>query len=278
MEENKTVFVTGGSRGIGKEVALKFAENGYNVVINYVSSKTNVEELKSEFESKGVKALVMQADVTDKEAIDNLVKKAIEEFGSIEVLVNNAGITRDNLLMRMSEEEFDKVIEINLKGTYIVTKSVTKYMMKKRKGSIINLSSVVGVAGNAGQCNYSASKAGIIGFTKSIAKELASRNIRSNAVAPGFIETDMTAVLSDEIKENIHNQIPLKRMGTAKEVANLIYFLGSDESSYITGQVINVDGGITEETKNQCQECDILTVGSYITKSDNFQQQIDNLR
>ncbi len=244
MEENKTVFVTGGSRGIGKEVALKYAENGYNVVINYVSSRTNVEELKSEFESKGVKALVMQADVTDKEAIEEVVKKAIEEFGAIDVLVNNAGITRDNLLMRMSEEEFDKVIEINLKGTYIVTKAVTKYMMKKRKGSIINLSSVVGVAGNAGQCNYSASKAGIIGFTKSIAKELASRNIRSNAVAPGFIETDMTAVLSDEVKENIHNQIPLKRMGTAREVANLIYFLGSDESSYITGQVINVDGGM----------------------------------
>ena len=244
MEDNKTVFVTGGSRGIGKEVALKFAENGYNVVINYVSSKTNVEELKSEFESKGVKTLIMQADVTDKEAIDEVVKKAIEEFGSIDVLVNNAGITRDNLLMRMSEEEFDKVIEINLKGTYIVTKAVTKYMMKKRKGSIINLSSVVGVAGNAGQCNYSASKAGIIGFTKSVAKELASRNIRSNAVAPGFIETDMTAVLSDEVKESIHNQIPLKRMGTAKEVANLIYFLGSEESSYITGQVINVDGGM----------------------------------
>ena len=244
MEDNKTVFVTGGSRGIGKEVALKFAENGYNVVINYVSSKTNVEELKSEFESKGVRTLIMQADVTDKEAIDEVVKKAIEEFGSIDVLVNNAGITRDNLLMRMSEEEFDKVIEINLKGTYIVTKAVTKYMMKKRKGSIINLSSVVGVAGNAGQCNYSASKAGIIGFTKSVAKELASRNIRSNAVAPGFIETDMTAVLSDEVKESIHNQIPLKRMGTAKEVANLIYFLGSEESSYITGQVINVDGGM----------------------------------
>ena len=244
MEDNKTVFVTGGSRGIGKEVALKFAENGYNVVINYVSSKTNVEELKSEFESKGVKTLIMQADVTDKEAIDEVVKKAIEEFGSIDVLVNNAGITRDNLLMRMSEEEFDKVIEINLKGTYIVTKAVTKYMMKKRKGSIINLSSVVGVAGNAGQCNYSASKAGIIGFTKSIAKELASRNIRSNAIAPGFIETDMTAVLQDSVKENIYNQIPLKRMGTAKEVANLAYFLGSDESSYITGQVINIDGGM----------------------------------
>ena len=244
MGENKTVFVTGGSRGIGKEVALKFAKNGYNVVINYVSSKTNVEELKEEFESKGVKALVMQADVTDKEAIEEVVKKAIEEFGAIDVLVNNAGITRDNLLMRMSEEEFDKVIEINLKGTYIVTKAVTKYMMKKRNGSIINLSSVVGVAGNAGQCNYSASKAGIIGFTKSIAKELASRNIRSNAVAPGFIETDMTAVLSEDIKDNIYNQIPVKRMGTAKEVANLVYFLGSDESSYITGQVINVDGGM----------------------------------
>ena len=186
----------------------------------------------------------MQADVTNKEAIEELVKKAIEEFGQIDVLVNNAGITKDNLLMRMSEEEFDKVIEINLKGTYIVTKAVTKYMMKKRKGSIINLSSVVGVAGNAGQCNYAASKAGIIGFTKSVAKELASRNIRANAVAPGFIETDMTAILSDEVKENIHNQIPLKRMGTAKEVANLIYFLGSDESAYITGQVINIDGGM----------------------------------
>ena len=244
MEENKTVFVTGASRGIGKEVALKFADKGYNVVINYVSSKTNVEELKEEFEKKGVKALIMQADVTNKEAIEELVKKAIEEFGQIDVLVNNAGITKDNLLMRMSEEEFDKVIEINLKGTYIVTKAVTKYMMKKRKGSIINLSSVVGVAGNAGQCNYAASKAGIIGFTKSVAKELASRNIRANAVAPGFIETDMTAILSDEVKENIHNQIPLKRMGTAKEVANLIYFLGSDESAYITGQVINVDGGM----------------------------------
>ena len=244
MEDCKTVFVTGGSRGIGKEVALTFADNGYNVIINYVSDKTNVEELKKEFESKGVKALIMKADVTDKEGIDVVVKKAIEEFGSIDVLVNNAGITRDNLLMRMSEEEFDKVIEVNLKGTYIVTKAVTKYMMKKRKGSIINLSSVVGVAGNAGQSNYSASKAGIIGFTKSVAKELASRNIRSNAVAPGFIETDMTAVLSNEVKENIHNQIPLKRMGSAKEVAKVIYFLGSDESSYITGQVINVDGGM----------------------------------
>ena len=244
MEERKVAFITGGSRGIGKEVATKFAENGYNIVINYVSDKTNVEQLRNEWESKGVKTLILKADVKKTEEVENVVKTAIDTFGKIDVLVNNAGITRDNLLMRMSEEEFDKVIETNLKGTFIVTKAVTKYMMKKRSGSIINLSSVVGVAGNAGQCNYSASKAGVIGFTKSVAKELASRNIRANAVAPGFIETDMTAVLSDAVKENIHNQIPLKRMGTAKEVANLIYFLGSDESSYITGQVINVDGGM----------------------------------
>ena len=244
MEEKKVVFVTGASRGIGKEVALKYAENGYNVVINYASDKTDVESLKKEFEEKNVETIIEKADVTNSNQIEELVKKAIEKFGKIDVLVNNAGITKDNLLMRMSEEEFDKVIEVNLKGTYIVTKAVTKYMMKKRNGSIINLSSVVGVAGNAGQTNYSASKAGIIGFTKSVAKELASRNIRANAVAPGFIETDMTAVLPDTVKENIHNQIPLKRMGTAKEVANLIYFLGSEESSYITGQVINIDGGM----------------------------------
>lgn len=245
MKENRTVFITGGGRGIGKEVALKFAENGYNIVTNYVSDKTDVEALKKEFEEKGVKSLIIKADVTDSEAIESLVKKAIEEFESIDVLVNNAGITKDNLLMRMSEEEFTKVIDVNLKGTYIVTKIVSKYMMKKRQGSIINLSSVVGVVGNAGQCNYSASKAGIIGFTKSIAKELASRNIRANAVAPGFIETDMTAILGENVKENIYNQIPLKRMGKAKEVANLVYFLGTEESSYITGQVISVDGGMT---------------------------------
>lgn len=242
--ENKVVFVTGGSRGIGKEVANKFAENGYNIVTNYVSDKTDVESLKKEWEEKGVKTLILKADVTKSEEVENVVKQAIEKFGKIDVLVNNAGITRDNLLIRMPEEDFDKVIETNLKGTFIVTKIVTKYMMKKRSGSIINLSSVVGVAGNAGQCNYSASKAGVIGFTKSIAKELSSRNIRANAVAPGFIETDMTAVLPDSVKENIHNQIPLNRMGTAKEVANLVYFLGSEQSTYITGQVINIDGGM----------------------------------
>ena len=244
MEEKKTVLVTGGSRGIGKEVALKFAENGYDVILNYVSDKTDVDGLTKELKDKGAESLILKADVSNAEEVENVVKQAIEKFGKIDVLVNNAGITKDNLLMRMSEEEFDKVIEINLKGTFIVTKAVTKYMMKKRQGSIVNLSSVVGVAGNSGQCNYSASKAGIIGFTKSIAKELASRNIRANAVAPGFIATDMTSVLSDAVKENINGQIPLKRMGTAKEVAELIYFLGSEKSSYVTGQVINVDGGM----------------------------------
>ena len=187
MEERKTVLVTGGSRGIGKEVALKFAEEGYDVIINYVSEKTDVEALKKEFEEKGAETLILKADVSKEVEVQEVIKQAIEKFGKIDVLVNNAGITRDNLLMRMSEEDFDKVLEINLKGTFIVTKAVTKYMMKKRSGSIINLSSVVGVSGNAGQCNYSASKAGIIGFTKSVAKELASRNIRANAVAPVFI-------------------------------------------------------------------------------------------
>ena len=244
MEERKVVLVTGGSRGIGKEVAEVYAENGYDVVINYVSDKTDIEGIKKEFEGKGVKCLLVKADVSKAEDVEKMVEESIKEFGKIDVLVNNAGITRDTLLMRMSEEDFDKVIEINLKGTYLVTKAVTKYMMKKRSGSIINLASVVGLVGNAGQCNYSASKAGIIGFTKSVAKELASRNIRANAVAPGFIATDMTSVLSDSVKENINAQIPLKRMGTAREVAEVIYFLGSDKSSYITGQVINIDGGM----------------------------------
>ena len=244
MSERKTVLVTGAARGIGKEVALKFADQGYNVVINYVSDNTDVNALKQEFQEKNVECLIIKADVSNAEEVTKLVEKSIEKFEKIDVLVNNAGITKDNLLLRMTEEEFDKVIEINLKGTYLVTKAVSKYMMKKRQGSIINLSSVVGVSGNAGQCNYSASKAGIIGFTKSVAKELASRNIRVNSVAPGFIATDMTAVLPDNVKETINNQIPLKRIGSAKEVAELIYFLGSDLSSYITGQVINIDGGM----------------------------------
>ena len=224
---------------------MKFAENGYKIIINYVSDKTDTEQLKKELLQAGAAdILLIKADVSNSEDVKNMVKETIEKFEKIDVLVNNAGITKDNLLMRMSEEEFDKVIQINLKGTYLVTKEVTRYMMKKKKGSIVNLASVVGVAGNAGQCNYAASKAGIIGLTKSVAKELASRNIRANAVAPGFIETDMTNVLKDEIKENINSQIPLKRMGTAREVAELVYFLGEDSSSYITAQVINVDGGM----------------------------------
>lgn len=244
MEENKVALITGAARGIGKAIAKKFAENGYNVVINYVSAKTDIKTLTKEFEDLGVKVLLVKADVSNKEEAEGLVNQTIEKFGKIDVLVNNAGITKDNLLMRMSEEDFEKVLDINLKGTFLITKFATKYMMKKRYGSIVNLASVVGVAGNAGQCNYSASKAGVIGFTKSIAKELASRNIRANAVAPGFIKTDMTDVLSDNVKENINSQIPLKRMGTAEEVAKLVYFLGTAESSYITGQVINVDGGM----------------------------------
>lgn len=244
MEENKVALITGAARGIGKAIAKKFAENGYNVVINYVSAKTDIKTLTKEFEDLGVKVLLVKADVSNKEEAEGLVNQTIEKFGEIDVLVNNAGITKDNLLMRMSEEDFEKVLDINLKGTFLITKFATKYMMKKRCGSIVNLASVVGVAGNAGQCNYSASKAGVIGFTKSIAKELASRNIRANAVAPGFIKTDMTDVLSDNVKENINSQIPLKRMGTAEEVAKLVYFLGTAESSYITGQVINVDGGM----------------------------------
>ena len=244
MEERKVVLITGGSRGIGKSIALKYAEEGYNIVINYISSKTDVTELEKEFNEKGVRSLILRADVSNTDEVDNLVKKAIEKFGRIDVLVNNAGITRDGLLMRMKEEDFDRVVEINLKGTFIVTKAVIPYMVKKREGNIINLASVVGVTGNAGQCNYSASKAGIIGFTKSVAKELASRNIRVNAVAPGFIDTDMTSVLNEDIKKNINSQIPMKRMGTSKERANVVYFLGSEASSYITGQVINIDGGM----------------------------------
>ena len=209
-----------------------------------MSDKTNVEELKKKFEELKVECLIEKADVSKSEEVEQIVKKTIEKFKKIDVLINNAGITRDGLLMRMKEEDFDKVIEINLKGTFLVTKSVIPYMLKKRDGKIINLASVVGVTGSAGQCNYSASKAGIIGFTKSIAKELASRNIRANAIAPGFIDTDMTSVLSDEVKDSINAQIPMKRMGTAQEIANVAYFLGCEESSYITGQVINIDGGM----------------------------------
>ena len=247
MEESKkVVLITGGSRGIGKQVAIKFAEQNFNIAINYVSEKTDLKALEEEIKlhNENIEILFIKANVASYEEAEDMVKQAIDKFGKIDVLVNNAGITKDALLMRMKEEDFDKVIQVNLKGTFNVTKAVVPSMIKKKGGAIVNLSSVVGVTGNAGQCNYSASKAGIIGFTKSLARELASRNIRANAVAPGFIKTDMTEVLSDSVKQGIDMQIPLKRMGTAEEVANVIYFLGSEQSSYITGQVINIDGGM----------------------------------
>ena len=243
--DKKVALITGGSRGIGKKIAEKFARNGYNIVINYVSEKTDVNKLESDLSQNGkVEVLCIKCDVTDFNSCQEMVKEAVDKFGKIDVLINNAGITKDNLLMRMKEEDFDKVIDVNLKGTFNMTKNVISYMMKKRSGRIVNISSVVGVSGNSGQANYAASKAGIIGFTKSVAKELASRNILANAVAPGFIETDMTDVLSESVKESIYSQIPLKKMGKPEEVANAVYFLGSDENTYITGQVLNVDGGM----------------------------------
>ena len=244
MEDRKVVLITGGTRGIGKSVAERFAKEGYNLVLNYVSENTDIESIKNNFKEYGNEVLILKADVSKFDECENLVKETIAKFGKIDVLVNNAGITKDGLIAMMKEEAFDRVIDINLKGTFNMTRNIVPYMMKKRCGNIVNISSVVGVAGNAGQSNYAASKAGIIGFTKSLAKELSARNIRVNAVAPGFIDTDMTSVLTDKVKENIYAQIPLKRMGDAKEVANVVYFLSNDESSYITGQVINVDGGM----------------------------------
>lgn len=245
MGDNKVALITGGSRGIGEKIAEKYASEGYNLVINYVSNIENIEELSNKIKgNSNIEILFIQADVTNFEACENMVKEAVEKLGHIDVVVNNAGITKDGLLMRMKEEEFDRVIEVNLKGTFNVTKSAIPYMMKQKYGRIVSISSVVGVSGNAGQANYSASKAGIIGFTKSVAKELASRNILANCVAPGFIKTDMTDVLSDSVKESINAQIPLKKMGTAEEVAKAVYFLGNEENTYITGQVLNVDGGM----------------------------------
>ena len=245
MSDNKVALITGGSRGIGEKIAEKFATEGYNLVINYVSNIENVEELEARIKGNAnIEILFVQSDVTSFESCENMINKAIEKFGHIDVVVNNAGITKDGLLMRMKEEDFDKVINVNLKGTYNVTKNAIPHMMKQKYGRIVNISSVVGVSGNAGQANYAASKAGIIGFTKSVAKELASRNILANCVAPGFIKTDMTDVLSDSVKESINAQIPLKKMGTAEEVAKAVYFLGNEENTYITGQVLNVDGGM----------------------------------
>ena len=244
MSENKVALITGATRGIGREIALELAENGMDIAINYRSESDIPEDLKGEIEAYNVRCEFVQADVSDFEQCERMVKETIEKFGKIDVLVNNAGITRDGLIMRMKKEDFESVIDVNLVGTFNVTRNVIPHMIKQRAGRIVNLASVVGVAGNAGQTNYSASKAGVIGFTKSLAKEVASRNILVNAVAPGFIDTDMTKVLSDSVKEGINAQIPLKRMGTPREVAKVVKFLASEDSSYVTGQVINIDGGM----------------------------------
>lgn len=242
--EGQVALVTGASRGIGRAVAIRLAQAGADVVVNYAGSEAAAQETVEAIEALGRKAIKIQANVADAEQVQAMVEQAHAEFGHLDVLVNNAGITKDGLLMRMKDEDFDAVIDINLKGTYLVTKAVSKIMMKQRSGSIINMTSVVGVMGNAGQTNYAASKAGVIGFTKSCAKEMASRGIRVNAIAPGFIETDMTDVLSDKVKEAMVGQIPLGRMAQPEEVANATVFLASKFASYITGQVINVDGGM----------------------------------
>jgi len=242
--KGKTAIITGASRGIGRTIALFFAKEGANVIINYSNSEKAAMDVVKEAMEYGVKAYAIKADVANYYEVEKLVERVLNEFGSIDILVNNAGITRDNLLIKMTEEDFAKVLDINLKGTFNFTKAVSKIMIKQRKGKIINIASVVGIIGNAGQSNYAAAKAGIIGFTKSIAKELASRGINVNAIAPGFIETDMTAVLGDKIKAELINAIPMKKPGKPEDVANAAVFLASEQSNYITGQVINIDGGM----------------------------------
>ncbi len=244
MLNGKVAVVTGASRGIGSAIAKRLAADGAQVIINYNGSADKAEQVKQEIEAAGGVALAMQWDVSDAAACDAAFAEIIQTWGRVDILVNNAGITRDGLLMRMSEEDFDRVLDINLKGTFHCIRSVSRQMMKQRSGRIINLSSVVGVNGNAGQANYAASKAGVIGLTKSVAKELASRNVTANAIAPGFIDTDMTQVLNDGQKERIMAQIPAGRFGAPEDIANLAAFLASDNAGYITGQVICVDGGM----------------------------------
>lgn len=242
--ENKVALITGASRGIGREIAKRFAEQGANIAFTYLSSVEKGQALEAELEAYGIKAKGYRSDASDYASAEQLVTDVTAEFGTIDILINNAGITRDTLLMRMSEEQWDEVLRVNLKSVFNLTKAATKPMMRAKSGSIINMTSVVGLMGNAGQANYSASKAGIIGFTKSIAKELGSRNIRSNAIAPGFIETEMTGELNEKALEEWLKSIPLKRAGQGQDVADACVFLGSDMSKYITGQVLQVDGGM----------------------------------
>ena len=242
--EKKVAVVTGASRGIGKAIAEKLASLGAMVIVNYNGSRERAEEVKSEIEAAQGKAEICQCDVSDYEACETFIQNVIKEYGHLDILVNNAGITRDGLLMKMSEEDFDQVINTNLKGAFNTIRFASRQMFKQRSGRIINLSSVVGVAGNAGQANYAASKAGVIGLTKTMARELASRGITCNAIAPGFVDTEMTEVLSDSVKEVACKQIPLGRFGQAKDIAQMAAFLADETGDYITGQVISVDGGM----------------------------------
>lgn len=241
----KTAIVTGGSRGIGRAVCLELARGGANIVLCYAGNDGAARKMLSDCESMGVKGIALRCNVSDAAQVTALVETAVERFGRVDILVNNAGITRDNLVMRMSEEDFDAVIAANLKGTFLCMKAVSRLMLKQRYGRIVNLSSVVGLHGNAGQVNYAASKAGVIGMTKSMAKELASRGITVNAVAPGFIETDMTAAMTDAARTAAQSTIPMGRLGKAEDVAKAIAFLASDEAAYITGQVLAADGGMS---------------------------------
>jgi len=242
--KDKTAIITGSGRGLGKAIAFKLANSGSNIVLNDIQSSEVVDETYNEFKQLGFNVIVTKGDVRNSDDVQNMVNKAVEEFGTVDILVNNAGITKDRLIIKMTEEDWDSVLDINLKGSFNCTKMVSKVMMKKRTGVIINVASVVGIMGNIGQANYSASKAGLIGLTKSTAKELARRGIRCNAIAPGFIESKMTEILDEKTKEVYLNNIPLNRFGTPEEVANVIGFLASDDSKYITGQVINIDGGL----------------------------------
>ena len=245
MLENRTALVTGASRGIGRQIAISLAAEGAFVIVNYNGSKERAEQVVKEITEKGGKAAAVCCDVADNDACEEMVKNLITEYGRVDILVNNAGITRDNLLMKMSEQEFDDVINTNLKGAFHTIRHLSRYFLKQRSGRIINISSVSGITGNAGQANYSASKAGVIGLTKSVARELASRGITANAVAPGMVDTEMTEVLSDSIKEQMLAQIPLRRIGNPQDIADAVGFLASDKDSYITGQVLTVDGGMT---------------------------------
>lgn len=244
MLENKVALVTGASRGIGRQIALTLAKEGAAVVVNYNGSKERAQEVVDTIEKEGGKASLYQCSVGDFEACANMIKDVVKEYGRIDILVNNAGITRDNLVMKMKEEDFDAVIETNLKGTFNTIRHISRQMLKQRSGKIINISSVSGILGNAGQANYAASKAGVIGLTKTMARELASRGITVNAVAPGFVDTEMTEVLSEEVKETACRQIPLGKFGKPEDIANMVAFLASEKADYITGQVISVDGGM----------------------------------